>query len=218
MKQPNFRYFIALKPSEIQETSTSSWPKILKIGLFLTSVVHLDATLAQETNKSTANPLCHFMPSPGLPEQASREGISGEVYAKFTVVGGDVRDISIERGPQVFHASVIDALQRYKCSISDTPVRTGQSFKFEPRSTSKRRVILLADGRQYHGEASYDGVLSIPEGQGIEYESSGKIRRQGIWKGGELIEQREVNQYLYRFFPPPQKPTPPPPPPTPSQN
>lgn len=130
-------------------------------------------------------------------------------------IGGDVKDISIESGPSVFHAAVIDALQRYKCTITDVPVRTEQSFNFDVPSSSKRRVISLADGRQYHGETSNDGVMAMPEGQGIEYESSGKIRRQGIWKAGELIEQREVNQYLYRFIPPPQKPIPPPPPPPP---
>jgi len=218
MKQPNFRYFIALKPGEIQETSKSSWSKILKIGLGLTALVNLKLALSDEPTKPPGQPQCHFTPAPGMPERALREGIGGVVVTRFTIAGGDVKDIVIESGPRVFHDVVTDALQRYKCSITDVPIRTGQSFNFHVPSSSKRRVILLADGRQYHGEASYDGLLSIPEGQGIEYESSGKIRRQGIWKGGELIEQREVNQYLYRFFPPPQKPTPPPPPPTPSQN
>jgi protein TonB len=149
------------------------------------------------------------MPTPAMPARALREGLSGQVVAKFTVSGGAVKDITIESGPRVFHDAVIDTLQRYRCSITDTPVKTGQSFDFNVPSSSKRRVILLADGRQYHGETSNDGMISLPEGRGIEYEITGKIRRQGIWKEGELVEQREVNQYLYRFIPPSEKTTPP---------
>jgi len=215
MKRSNFQDFSDLKSGEIQESSRSSRSKILKIGLGLTTLVNLTVALADEPTKPPGQPQCHFTPSPAMPARALRDGIGGVVVTKFTIAGGDVKDIVIESGPRVFYDVVKDALQRYKCSITDVPVRTGQSFNFDVPSSSKRRVISLADGRQYHGETSNDGVMAMPEVQGIEYEASGKIRRQGVWREGELFEQREVNQYLYRFIPPPQKGIPPPPPPPP---
>ena len=215
MKRKNLGIPHALKPDDRRENRKRRLLRILELGLAFLTLVHLNAATANETAKPPGQPQCHFMPAPGMPARALREGIGGVVVTKFTILGGDVKDISIESGPSVFHAAVTDALQRYKCSITDVPVRTGQSFNFDVPSSSKRRVISLADGRQYHGETSNDGVMAMPEGQGIEYESSGKIRRQGIWREGELFEQREVNQYLYRFIPPPQKPIPPPPPPPP---
>ena len=167
----------------------------------------------QRAKADAADPaaICPNQPTPEYPRKARRLGESGEVRAEFTIKSGSVQKVTILSGPEGFHEAVISAIKNYRCVATENEVIASQSFVFDLNQSVKqeppnaRRVILIADGRLYHGETIKIGTDILPEGQGIEYDVNGNIIRQGLWVKGELVERREVNSYYYKFFPPPKR-------------
>ena len=174
----------------------------LQVFLLIVGISSFSAVLASDPVQNTnVLELCDFMPQPEFPRRATREGASGQVTATFIITNGRVSSITNLNGPKVFHESVTVALQKYRCSPTEAPQMRTQSFDFRPYKPPVRRKILLPYGRQYHGETMEEDGFPLPEGEGIEYEANGTIRRQGIWKLGELVEQREIDSTKYAFTP-----------------
>jgi hypothetical protein len=174
----------------------------LQIFVLMLGISAFSAVSASDSVPSMNIPkFCDFTPQPEFPRRAIREGTSGQVSAKFIITNGRVSSIINISGPKVFHEPVTAALQKYRCSSTEAPQVLTQSFNFRSYRPPERRLILLPYGRQYHGETMEEDGFPLPEGEGIEYEANGTVRRQGIWKLGELVEQREIDSIKYAFTP-----------------
>jgi hypothetical protein len=75
-----------------------------------------------------------------MPRKAIREGVSGTVRAKLKVVGGEVVDVAIVSGPQIFHEAVIKAIYQYKCISLPEAANAVQDFVFAVEDTSDIKV------------------------------------------------------------------------------
>jgi protein TonB len=75
-----------------------------------------------------------------MPRKALREGVSGTVRANIKVVGGQVVDVAIVSGPQIFHESVTKAIYQYKCISLPEEAYAVQEFVFVVEDSADIRV------------------------------------------------------------------------------
>lgn len=72
---------------------------------------------------------CQVQVAPRLSRKALLEGGSGTVVAEVQIVAGQVSEVTIVSGPDVFRESVITAIKQYKCDENVSAVAR-QEFKF----------------------------------------------------------------------------------------
>lgn len=85
---------------------------------------------AADMGRVPAKAVCRKMVAPELLPGSVPEGSRGTVTAEVQVAGGRVVQVLSLTGPEVFHAAVTAALNRYECDRLDRPVIATQTFTF----------------------------------------------------------------------------------------
>jgi protein TonB len=67
--------------------------------------------------------------APDFPREAVRKGLSGTVKAKITILQGEITEIVILSGPEIFHQAVIAAIKQTNCP-KETSLTFTQDFTF----------------------------------------------------------------------------------------
>ncbi len=74
---------------------------------------------------------CPHQQAPDMPRLALRQRIEGVVTAEILIENGKVTDVAILSGPPVFHQAVRQAVQQYRCTAGQAPMRAQQAFVFK---------------------------------------------------------------------------------------
>jgi len=73
---------------------------------------------------------CSVQVAPRVPRKAVEEGITGTVVTEIRIVSGEVSEVKILSGPDVYRDSVVTAIKQYKCEERISAV-ANQEFTFK---------------------------------------------------------------------------------------
>jgi protein TonB len=82
-------------------------------------------------NRSDIRVACPTQVQPEMPRRAIQNGIGGVVRAQVLIKDGAVKEVTILSGPSLFHAAVIAAMLKYKCTAESGEITATQEFVFK---------------------------------------------------------------------------------------
>jgi protein TonB len=121
----------------IPPADTPSPAQPLSQSLASSGTPSFDAPTAQTNASKTSltrqemGLVCPKQIKPQMPMKAIRLGIEGVVKAQILVQNGEVKQVTILSGPQVFHTAVREAMLQYKCKAQNEAVLATQEFNFK---------------------------------------------------------------------------------------